>query len=299
MNASSLRPSDIKIGVLGGDRRQLAAARAFAEAGYETAVFGLDVDGRDIDNATRCGNIDSVVGGASLVLLPLPYTKDHKTLNCPMCSCAVPLDAVFEAAAKSKVPYLYGGLFDQSAYQAGAKYGFSVFDYYRFEGLCEKNAAATAEAALSVALTSTGRTLFDTKALVIGYGRIGRYLARLLAATGTDVTVAARSEKALAQIAAHGYRAFPAPLLAERAPDSRLIFNTVPALLYGKAAIEATAPGAVYIELASQPGIDREFAESLGLQTVDAPSLPGRIVPISAGGFIKEAVEGHFLSLAV
>ena len=58
--------------------------------------------------------------------------------------------------------------------------------------LQELNAIATAEGAVALAMREQNTTLFDTRCVVLGYGRCGSALCRRLAALGAHVTAAAR-----------------------------------------------------------------------------------------------------------
>lgn len=61
------------------------------------------------------------------------------------------------------------------------------------EELTLKNALLTAEGAVSLLISGYDGALFDSTAVITGYGRIARYLARLLQAFRCRVTIAARS----------------------------------------------------------------------------------------------------------
>ncbi len=76
------------------------------------------------------------------------------------------------------------------------------------EELAVANAVPTAEGAIQIALEELPITLHGARALVIGYGRLGKALAQRLDGLGARVTVAARSWEALAwaQSRGAGYR---------------------------------------------------------------------------------------------
>ena len=74
--------------------------------------------------------------------------------------------------------------------------GLVASDYLKREELAVKNAAVTAEGAVCLAMEELPYTIDQTPVLVIGYGRIGRLLAKKLGALGAKVTVAARSLEA-------------------------------------------------------------------------------------------------------
>ena len=70
-----------------------------------------------------------------------------------------------------------------------------------------------------------------------------------------------------------------------------LVINTVPAPVLGREELAAMKPGTPVIDLASRPGgVDFHAAEELGVRTIWALALPGKVAPRSAAGYIKSTV---------
>jgi dipicolinate synthase subunit A len=193
-------------------------------------------------------------------------------------------------------------------------------DYYEDETLQIRNAHITAEGAVMTAMDLTDRTIHGSRMAVVGYGRIGRMLSRMLVALGAKVTVYsigrmlsrmlvalgakvtvyARRSDALAWAETDGCETMLLPASAGDVRPGRLralrslchgydvIFNTVPARMLGRDDWKGMERNTLWIELASAPGgVDPEMARSLagqtGLRVVWAPSLPGRYAPVGAG----------------
>ena len=152
---------------------------------------------------------------------------------------------------------LLGTLPPGSRVLAGAVQGqwpqLRLRDYYADEAVQVSNAVITAEGAVGEAIRVSDRTLWGSRALVLGYGRVGRALASRLRALGAEVTVYARREAQRALAACQGCRTL------ERLPETpegyHILFNTVPAPLLPRA-----AEGVLNIELASAPGGFRDSA---------------------------------------
>ena len=139
-----------------------------------------------------------------------------------------------------------------------------------------RNASITAHCALELALAKLPVTLEKCPVLVIGWGRIGKCLAKLLHGLGADVTVAARKESRRVMIDALGYRSCPIEEIC--AEKYRLVINTVPAMVLAK------APGtALKMDLASSPGIG-------GKDVMQARGLPGLLAPESSGALIAQVI---------
>lgn len=144
------------------------------------------------------------------------------------------------------------------------------------------NAAVTAHCALLAAGKRLETVYPHTPTLVIGWGRIGKCLARLLRGLNAPVTVAARKEADRAMLRALGYEAVCPEALPGLLPDFRLIFNTAPARVMAEEEA-ALAKDALKIDLASVPGIPGE-------DVIPARGLPGIYAPESSGQLIAGAV---------
>lgn len=149
-------------------------------------------------------------------------------------------------------------------------------DFLKDESYLAMNAAITADCALQVAAPLLKTTFAETPTLVIGWGRIGKCLARLLRDLGTDVTVAARREESRAALRSLGYRAvdMTAPL-----SSYRLIINTAPEEVFSGEIEEVK--NCVKIDLASRRGLRGE-------DVVLARGLPGIYAPVSSGRLVAE-----------
>ena len=153
---------------------------------------------------------------------------------------------------------------------------YEVLDLLEDPWYLARNANITAHCALELALAKLPVTLEKCPVLVIGWGRIGKCMAKLLRGLGACVTVAARKESRRVMIDALGYKSCPIEAIATK--DHRLIINTVPAMVL------PSAPGtALKLDLASVPGIG-------GKDVLWARGLPGLLAPESSGELIANTV---------
>lgn len=159
--------------------------------------------------------------------------------------------------------------------------GYRTIDLLKDAEYTARNAAVTAHCAVKLALPYLGITLVHCPVLVIGWGRIGKCLGRLLQSLGAEVTISARKESDRAMIRALGYEAADTGDLKGILPGFRLVYNTVPFPV-----LDAQAPfrkDCVKIELASKPGIE-------GPDVIDGRGLPGKLAPESSGMLIAETI---------
>lgn len=158
--------------------------------------------------------------------------------------------------------------------------GVKTMDLLKDEEYLAENAAITAQCALSLASRSLQTVLNDTPTLIIGWGRIGKCLARYLSALGGTPTICARREAHRGILNALGYRAAAPEQLPGMLPQFRLIFNTVPARVLEDCTL---CKSCLKIDLASVPGL-------LGEDVVSARGLPGKMAPESSGKLICRSV---------
>lgn len=278
--------NDIKICVLGGDVRQVYAARELCKQGYEVTVCGID---HDTGDAVKGASLESAVCGADLVLLPLPFSTDSIRISTPLWDKEIRIDQLCRNLEKGQI--IAGGKLNESFGEIIEQKECIKFDYYESEKLSIMNAVPTAEGALAIALNEMNMTLFGSKTAILGYGRIGRVLARMLKNLNSDVSVFARSEAALAWAEAEGCSGVNLYELSDKVGKFDLVINTIPFVVLNKNVLEKTNEGTVFIDLASKPGgIDFDYARKLGRKVFWALSLPGKTAPVSAGKIIAECI---------
>lgn len=286
---------NIKIAILGGDMRQVALGRRLADRNFEVAVWGLGM-GVDIGECVRVDSYADAVCGARVIILPLPVSRDGVTLNTPLCKGEpVRLSEIVEAADEEAV--ILGGKVSLDLSSIAAKKGLSTIDYFECEQLQIKNAIPTAEGAIAIALDELPITLFGAKTAVIGYGRVGKAVTKLLKAMGADVTVAARKSDALAYAECDGAKT----LKIEREDNGQsslqklcgcsVIFNTVPVNIIKESVLRSYNKDTLIIDLAGEDGgVDRVAAEKNNVRVIWALSLPGKVAPFTAADIIFECV---------
>lgn len=276
------------VSVVGGDSRQLYTARRLEEYGFAVRLTGFEKHG-DLPAIPAVGAQEALRCGA--VVLPLPCTKNGRTLNAPFAAEEIPLKAIVEAASAGSV--FFAGMAPEGFRRSLEADGARVFDYYRSEALTLQNARLTAEGALGIIIEKTPVTVWRMHAAVTGYGRISRFLCRMLKALGADVTVWARDPVQRALAETEGLAAQPLSLLPEQTHRFDVIVNTVPAPVIGEDAVRNAGKTCLFLETASAPyGIDADACKRHNRELVKAFSLPGRTAPVTAGILIADAVAG-------
>ena len=283
-----------RIAVVGGDPRQFYAAKELEKHGWRISLFGTDLP-EEIGEVTNVsGTLSEALTDAFAVLLPLPVTRDGKTVPCA--GEKIPFAELLQllptgaALFAGRIPAEWKALAEERMHP--------IVDYFSVESLQLRNALVTAEGAIRLAMEALPVTLHGTRTAIVGYGRIGSLLAPRLTALGSRVTVFARRDEVLAR--AEADRAEYVKLMGRGSEstlcglsrDCRVLFNTVPYPLMDNVVLRALPRNCLLMELASAPGgFDPEAARSVGLRVLLAPGLPGRFYPESAGKIVAETVH--------
>lgn len=163
----------------------------------------------------------------------------------------------------------------------GGKLDTPLLQSYRVTDLlCDplylaENADITAHCALKLAAGKLPVTLKGCPVLVIGWGRIGKCLARLLKQLDAEVTVAARKPETRAMLRTLGYRDAP---IGTDLSGFRVIFNTADACV-----VPHAPENCLNIDLASVKGI-------YGENVIWARGLPGSLAPETGGKLIAGTI---------
>ena len=313
----AVRPAVVAIG---GDARQAAVIRTLSGAGYKVSAVGLgNAEGlpagvrmyTQLSRAMADISIGALtapeVSLPGVLLLPLPVSRDGETVFCPLDpEVHVTLGEVADRMVACPGWLLLGGRLpadftDRLARTCGQD---RIMDYYEREDVQIRNARITAEGAVMTAMELTDTAILSGHMAVVGYGRIGRFLAGILRGMGADVTVCARRGETLAQAACDGNRILRLTGAKEDlftlCHGYDVIYNTVPAPLFSLGVMEAMDDRTLLVDLASAPGgVDAEaarlFLEQGAVRTarprmVRVPSIPGRYAPEAAGQVIADAV---------
>lgn len=257
---------DHTITLVGGDARSTWAARYLRQQGRTVICCGVPGEGEQ-----------SLPREISTLILPFPAFQGELIRGVS----AIPVRELLPSLQEGS--RVYGGLLDAWAAEFGAR-GAHCCELYGSEPLTTANAALTAEGAISLAMTGLPIALEGAKCLIIGFGRIGKLLARKLSALGAKVTVSARGAADRAMAETWGCSSQETGIYRRGLGQYDLILNTVPREILDAAQLRQLSPECLLVELASAPGgFSMERCRALGLNALAAPGLPGKYAPRTAG----------------
>ncbi len=174
--------------------------------------------------AGRLSTFCSACGYSRVILLPVPSSRDKKHIT----STDMPLSEIlFSVRAGTLVA---GYALPRELCDAVSALGGNFIDLSENEDFLTENADVTAHGTLGHILSNFSEDIADMRIGVIGYGRIGRSLTRLLLFLGADVRVYTTRETVARELCEAG-------VSAETVGDgvewekNELLINTAPAKL--------------------------------------------------------------------
>lgn len=288
-------PDKIKIGILGGDKRQLVIANKLAEK-YECAVWGINTESSAdedyLKSAVKCKDMESAIRCSSAVILPLPASFDGEHLNCSSGNSSAGEVRLWDICEKMpRASLIIGGKIPSKIKRYAAELGIEIFDYYDSEELQIRNSVPTAEGAISACIENLDVTVHGMKTAVFGYGRIGRTLAQRLVMLGAEVYAVARSINDRSWAVCDGCTPVTLDEFLMRPMVCDSYFNTIPFMVFDRETLSKIPKETVIFELATGcSGVDMEEAESLGIKVIPLMSLPGKTSPVTSGEIIYKLV---------
>ena len=256
-----------KITIIGGDKRLITVKEQLETSGYPVDTIGL------FEN--DLGDVES----SKVIILPVPTTKDGVHIHTPLTDKKITLEEVTQKTNENQLLLCCNYLFKNR----------KCVDYGSLDSYALLNAVPTAEGAIKIAIENTDFTLWKSKCLVIGYGRVGKVLANRLKAFGCDVTITARKPADLSLAETLGFNYINTEHLNYEKLDFNIIFNTVDVTVISDEKIEDINCDLI-IDLSSNSGLNLEKTQKKGIKTIKAAGLPGKVAPFTAAEILSKTI---------
>lgn len=262
--------------VIGGDGRYKWAVKGFRDMGIPVKTWGVPGE------KNQASHLEEALEEAKLVLLPMrPFVQGILSVDGEAVEAAL-LPKLLSGGAT-----LVAGSFPTNLEAWFQDQGIKCVNFLELESYLLKNAAVTAEGAVFLALKHMERTLMGANVLVVGWGRIGRFLAEKLAALGANTTVAVRQTGQKTELELLGFQTVTTGVYEDGLGKYDLVINTVPKPVIDSERFKTIRQDCVLIELASRPGgFPQEYLDKV----VMGQALPGKTAPRTAGENLVAAV---------
>ena len=271
----------MKVCVVGGDERLRLLAQLFREHGFETDTWGQGGD--DGPQALQ---------KAQAVVLPFPRAGQDGYIPAPWARTPITVSRVTGLIGPGTI--VMAGALDAELKDAAARKEWRLLLPSSDTDYEERNAMPSAEGAIYAAMQKADYTICGSRCLIIGPGRIGRELARMLLGLGAHVTVAGRNLEKLAVVASLGAVTITMEELPRVAWETDILFNTAPSPVAGEEVMAALPAHAFAMDLASAPfGIDLDAAIRHGITAWREGGIPGRYAPLTAARILYDYFQAH------
>jgi len=266
----------IKYAIIGGDMRNVYLAELLKKDYQYVEIYGFEKSGKPW--ASKDAPLDFILDGARVIIGGIPFVSENGFISTPLSKNKTTISEVIEKIDENSI-FIAGKIPGNVKSQLDSK-NIKHVDIVEREELMVLNAVPTAEGAIHILIGELPMTLMDSRVLIVGYGRIGKILAKMLQGFGAEVWVAARKYSDIAWIEAQGLKPVPIHQLARYVSDMDAIVNTAPSLVITKEILEKTRSGCLLLDLASNPGgIDFKAAKTLDLKLYGHLDSPEKLRP--------------------
>lgn len=280
------------VSIIGGDLRIVNLIELLSKDDFLVYTYGLEnsEDLIESQNVRKCDTISELVNSSEIIIGPVPMTNDSENLSAPFSEEKIPIEKLIKEMSNKNKTFLAGKLSEKMIARLQEE-NIKYIDLLKREELIVLNTIATAEGTIQIAMENTTRTIHGSNILIMGFGRVGKVLAKMLDGIGAKVSCEARKNSDIAWIKAYGYNPIHLSELENELGNYDIIINTIPFLILDENRLKYVKKECTILDLSSNPGgVDRTAARKLGLKSIWALSLPGKVAPMTSAEFIKETL---------
>jgi dipicolinate synthase subunit A len=279
----------VVIAVIGGDRRDLILIPELVRLGAEVRAVGFAAC-EALRQAVLVDDLQVAVTGAQVLIFPMQGTDPEGNVKSLCNNGSLRLTSRIARAIPAGTLVIIGSAREFLRNWA-ATHGWKLHEIAEEDDVAILNAIPSAEGAIQIAMEELPITVHNSRSFVLGYGRLGKTLARMLHGIGARTTVAARKSADLARIFEMGYHPVPFERLQDYIHEAEIIFNTVPHLVLDKKILSLIEKSALIVDLAAYPGgTDFKEAENQGITAILSPGLPGKVAPTTSGKILARVI---------
>lgn len=251
-------------------------------------ILGLE-KAKELENSSNmriCRNLEQVLENAEIVISSIPFTRDGITINMPLSDNKIKINE-FMNLMKDKT--LIAGTISNNIYE---KYkDVEIIDIIKNEKLAILNTIATAEGAIKEIIENMQVNVHGSKIMILGFGRVGKTLAKKLDGLSAKITVVSKEEEELAWAEVYGYTNVQLNKIEDVIKDYDVIVNTIPHIILQGDILQKINKDTLLLDLASgEGGINKEEAQENKINLIKALGIPGKISPITTAKILKETI---------
>lgn len=281
-------------GIIGGDFRNVELTKLLAKGKNIVYTYGLEKEVEKLENEKIliCKDIKDLQN-VDRIITAMPLTKDEIHINMPLqiSKKGITIDETLPVI-KNKI--VFTGNASNNVLEKFESYNIDVIDIMKEERFAVLNTIPTVEETIKIIIENMKRVIHNTNCLIMGYGRIGKVLAKKLHALSVNVQCLTTTEIEKVWCKVEGYKQINFKDIQNNDTMLRqydIIVNTIPKIIL-KDELKQIRKDTLIIDLASKPfGIDRKIVKDEKLNFVEALGLPGKSAPITVAENMYEIIK--------
>lgn len=291
--------------IIGGDLRIVYLAKELAK---ENTIFIYGFENtkelENVANVIVCKDLKSAIDNSNIVISSVPLTKNGTDIYMPFSNEIVKINELlillngksFIAGAipSNLIEKIQSRNFGEETLintLSKSNDKSNIIDLMNYDELTVLNTIATAEGAISDIIQNTNFNLHGSNALILGFGRVAKIVAKKLKALDCYITCAARKDVDFAWMETLGYNVTNINQL-ENLKVYDIIINTVPHLIFDKEKLKLVNNNCFLLDLASKPGgFDQEYIKQNNLNYKWSLAIPGKVAPVTSAKYIKRIID--------
>ena len=288
----------MKYGILGGDFRNVELVKLLAKEKNIVYTYGLEkeIQKLESDNIIICDDIGELQD-TDIVITSIPLSKDNININMPL-DIYGKESKIDEALKVMNNKLIFTGSVSSEILRKFKLYNIEILDIMKNEEFAVLNAIPTAEETIRIIIDNTKKVLHNANCLIMGYGRIGKVLAKKLNSLSVKVEclVSDNIEKIWCRVEGYNYIEFEnIKNKSDLLKKYDIIVNTIPKIILTEE-LKEIKKDTLIIDLASKPyGIDRNIVKQENLNFIEALGLPGKSAPTTVAENMYELIKNTIL----
>ena len=222
------------------------------------------------------------------IITSIPITRDKIYLNFQYSDLKIKIETFLK---QLKDKFLISGALSKEDKDILLKNNNNFLDILEDDTYTILNARITAEGIIKLAIENSDKSLYDSKILILGYGRIGKNLCNILKVFSQNIYCMSNRKEELEWININGIYAVSLNLIEKILDEFDIIINTIPCVILDKDKLRYVKNDVTIIDVSSKPGgIDFEYAKKNKIKVVWELGIPGKISPITCAEKIKKII---------
>lgn len=267
------------ISVIGGDKRNEILANLLEKDGEQVYNYGL------ISNKF---NLEECIEKSDIIISSIPFSFDMEYIYMPLSNQKVRIDSFVELTKCKKI--VAGKIASQVVKKLELNNN-QVIDIMENEELAIMNSIPTAEGVVKILIDNTDITIHNSKIAILGFGRIGKTISKVLYGMGAKIFSFDINKKEVANINLCGYNVIENIYSLN---DMDIIVNTIPKEVINEEVLKSINKNTIILDVSSKPGgVDFKYAKENNYKVIHALGLPGKIAPYTSAIYIKKILKSN------